>query len=94
MTDEMPHGDLVVESASNRVGATVAPNPSLQTPADNPEKFESFDDVVGHDNPESQDDIIDRWFHGTFPGSMVAVSTEMWNFLHSAKEELKKMLSQ
>lgn len=38
------------------------------------------------------DDIVDRWFHVTFPGSPVAQTTEQWNFLHSAKEELKKLL--
>jgi len=38
-------------------------------------------------------DIVDRWFAGCFPSSVIAQSTESWNFVSNAKEELKKLLS-
>ena len=35
-----------------------------------------------------QRQIVDSWFNTKFPGSAVAQTTEGWNFLHAAKEEL------
>ena len=40
------------------------------------------------------DTIVDQWFSTTFPGSVLAQSTENWNFLCAAREELKKFLNQ
>jgi len=42
---------------------------------------------------ESAGDIVDRWFRVTFQGSAIAGTAEQWNFLHTAKEELKTLLN-
>lgn len=42
---------------------------------------------------ESNASIIDRWFSTTFPSSVIAQTTEGWNFVSNAKEELKKLLA-
>ena len=39
------------------------------------------------------DEIVDRWFAGCFPSSVIAQTTEGWNFVSQAKEELKKLLN-
>lgn len=39
------------------------------------------------------DDLIEHWFFETFHGSTVARSTEVWNTVHGAKEDLKRRLA-
>ena len=39
------------------------------------------------------DDLVEHWFFETFHGSTVARSTETWNAVHAAKEELKRRLA-
>ena len=39
------------------------------------------------------DDLVEHWFFETFHGSAVARSTETWNAVHGAKEELKHRLA-
>ena len=41
---------------------------------------------------EKAEDIVERWFAVKFPGSIVAASSEHWNFLTIAKDELKLLL--
>ena len=38
------------------------------------------------------DTLVERWFFDAFHGSLVARSTETWNHVHDAKEELKRRL--
>ena len=37
--------------------------------------------------------LVEHWFFETFHGSLVARSTEVWNAVHDAKEDLKRRLS-
>ena len=37
--------------------------------------------------------IVERWFFEAFHGSPVARSTETWNHVHGAKEELQRRLA-
>ena len=50
-----------------------------------------------HDTAETKaaatDAIVERWFFESFHGSPVARSTEAWNVVHGAKEELKRRLA-
>lgn len=39
------------------------------------------------------DDLVEHWFFETFHGSAIARSTETWNAVHGAKEELKRRLA-
>ena len=39
------------------------------------------------------DDLVEHWFFEAFHGSAVARSTETWNAVHGAKEELKRRLA-
>ena len=39
------------------------------------------------------DDLVERWFFEAFHGSAIARSTETWNAVHAAKEELKRRLA-
>ena len=39
------------------------------------------------------DALVERWFFESFHGSAVARSTEQWNLVHEAKEELKRRLA-
>ena len=39
------------------------------------------------------DDLVEHWFFEAFHGSAVARSTETWNTVHAAKEELKRRLA-
>ena len=39
------------------------------------------------------DTVVDRWFFEAFHGSSVARSTEIWNHVHGATEELKRRLT-
>ena len=39
------------------------------------------------------DDVVERWFFDSFHGSVVARSTEVWNHVHGAKDELKRRLA-
>jgi hypothetical protein len=48
-------------------------------------------------NPSLFDDnpleaLIEQWFFESFHGSTVARSTEAWNVVYAAKEELKRRL--
>jgi hypothetical protein len=42
--------------------------------------------------PSSAAAIVDVWFNATFPGTAIGGVTENWNFLHAAKEDLKRRL--
>ena len=37
--------------------------------------------------------LVEQWFFEAFHGSVVARSTEVWNAVHAAKEDLKQRLS-
>ncbi len=39
------------------------------------------------------DTLVERWFFDAFHGSLVARSTEVWNVVHDAKEDLKRRLA-
>ncbi len=39
------------------------------------------------------DALVERWFFETFHGSLVARSTDVWNAVHDAKEDLKRRLA-
>jgi len=39
------------------------------------------------------DTLVETWFFETFHGSAVARSTETWNLVHAAKEDLKRRLA-
>lgn len=39
------------------------------------------------------DALVERWFFEAFHGSPVARSTETWNHVHAAKDELKRRLA-
>ena len=39
------------------------------------------------------DALVEHWFFEAFHGSLVARSTEVWNAVHGAKEELKRRLA-
>jgi hypothetical protein len=39
------------------------------------------------------DTLVETWFFQTFHGSAVARSTETWNIVHAAKEDLKRRLA-
>lgn len=43
--------------------------------------------------PSRTDAIVDAWFSSTFPGTAIGGVTENWNFLHAAKEDLKRRLA-
>ncbi len=40
----------------------------------------------------STDDIVEKWWTDTFPGSEVARNIHVWNYAYSAKEQLKVLL--
>ena len=44
--------------------------------------------------PPNQDktDLIETWFAQHFHNASVAISTEVYNLIHAAKEELKRIL--
>ena len=42
---------------------------------------------------DALDALVEHWFFDTFHGSLVARSTETWNAVHAAKEELKRRLA-
>ena len=37
--------------------------------------------------------LVEHWFFEAFHGSLVARSTDVWNAVHDAKEELKRCLA-
>jgi len=39
------------------------------------------------------DELVEHWFFEAFHGSAIARSTETWNAVHAAKEDLKRRLS-
>ncbi len=39
------------------------------------------------------DQLVEHWFFQAFHGSLVARTTEVWNHVHGAKEELKRRLA-
>lgn len=39
------------------------------------------------------DALVEQWFFEAFHGSLVARSTEVWNAVHDAKEDLKRRLA-
>lgn len=45
------------------------------------------------DKASQIDALVEHWFFETFHGSAVARSTETWNTVHAAKEELKRRLA-
>jgi hypothetical protein len=42
--------------------------------------------------PVASDVLVDAWWADTFPGSVVGRSTDVWNFVFVAKEDLKRRL--
>ena len=45
-------------------------------------------------SPQTElDAIVERWHAETFAGSPVARDTEIWNFIHKAKDDLKARLA-
>ena len=46
-----------------------------------------------HEKADTLDALVEHWFFDTFHGSLVARSTEVWNHVHAAKEELKRRLA-
>ncbi len=40
------------------------------------------------------DAIVDAWFNDTMRDSPASRSTEVWNHIHAAKEDLKRRLAQ
>ncbi len=45
------------------------------------------------DKAAAYDTLVEHWFFDAFHGSVVARSTEVWNAVHDAKEELKRRLA-
>ena len=45
------------------------------------------------DRAAQLDALVEHWFFETFHGSAVARSTEAWNTVHAAKEELRRRLA-
>ena len=43
---------------------------------------------------EHVDALVEHWFFEAFHGSPVARSTEVWNIVHAAKEDLKRRLAE
>lgn len=39
------------------------------------------------------DALVERWFFEAFHGSVAARSTEVWNHVYGAKDELKRRLA-
>lgn len=39
------------------------------------------------------DAVVEAWFFESFHGSLVARSTEVWNLVHGAKDDLKRRLA-
>jgi hypothetical protein len=39
---------------------------------------------------ERVDAVVEQWFFETFHGSLIARSTEVWNLVHGAKDDLKR----
>ena len=39
------------------------------------------------------DAVVETWFFESFHGSLVARSTEVWNLVHGAKDDLKRRLT-
>lgn len=37
--------------------------------------------------------LVEHWFFEAFHGSLVASSTDVWNAVHNAKEDLKRRLA-
>ena len=45
------------------------------------------------DNARRLETIVEHWFFELFHGSVVARSTELWNHVYGAKDELKRRLA-
>ena len=45
------------------------------------------------DRSDQLDAIVEHWFFELFHGSVVARSTEVWNHVYGAKEDLKRRLT-
>lgn len=69
--------------------ATLAAPPVTDDPATTVTAAPEPPIVVNH--PAS--DIVEHWFRTTFPGSPVLHSTEDWNFIFAAVEDLKRTLN-
>ena len=55
---------------------------------------EAQSDPVGEvRKPSATDEIVDAWFHSTFPGTAIAGETANWNFLSQARDALKARLN-
>ena len=51
-------------------------------------EFESLEKAAAH-----VDALVEYWFFEAFHGSLIARSTEVWNAVHGAKEDLKRRLA-
>ena len=43
---------------------------------------------------EAVEGLVEQWFFKAFHGSLVARSTDIWNLVHAAKEDLKHRLAE
>lgn len=95
-----PENSVLEASSAPPAAETVAPEPTLAAAADEPSTVLQAPEVVIEKNTldiaisqEAASSIIDRWFSIKFPGSVVAETTDQWNFMVGAKEELKVLLA-
>jgi hypothetical protein len=63
-----------------------SPDPETASPA-TPIAATTSDPV-----PSSAVSVVDDWFRVTFPGSALVQTTEQWNFLVKAVDELRALL--
>lgn len=50
-------------------------------------------DLRSAETAETLRTLVEHWFFEAFHGSVVARTTESWNHVHAAKEELQRRLS-
>ena len=48
---------------------------------------------IANDTLEQLETLVDRWFHESFHGSLVARATDVWNHVQAAKDDLKCRLA-
>ena len=46
-----------------------------------------------NDTAEQLETLVDRWFYECFHGSLVARSTDVWNHVQGAKDDLKRRIA-
>ena len=53
---------------------------------------DTADGVVLLETARQLESLVEHWFFDAFHGSAVARSTDVWNHVHGAKDELKRRL--